>query len=143
MSPETLSTSNRLLKPYDLHVLICTNTRVGPATLPDGTPAPPPKPSCGPLGAEDIRAELKTWLYAEVRNRPALAGKLKIRLNASGCLDFCKKGIVVALYPQSEFLLFVRNTPESIQDVKNHLLEKLDEFEKTFAVKTDASPTSR
>lgn len=132
MSAETLPNQNLLLKPFDLHVLVCTNTRVGPATLPDGSPAPPPKPSCGPLGAEEIRAELKTWLYNEVKSRPTLAGKIKIRLNGSGCLDFCKKGIVVAIYPQSDFMLFVKNTPESIQDVKNRVLEKLAEFEKSL-----------
>ena len=50
----------------------------------------------------------------------------------SSCLDFCKKGIVVAIYPQSDFMLFVKNTPESIQDVKNRVLEKLAEFEKSL-----------
>jgi (2Fe-2S) ferredoxin len=118
-----------LQKPFDLHLLVCTNTRVAAAALPDGTPAPPPKQSCGPLGGDNVRAELKAWLHSEIRSRPQLNGKVTVRVNGSGCLDFCKKGIVVAVYPQSEFMLFVKNTPESIQDVKNQVLSKLKELE--------------
>lgn len=111
--------------PYDLHVIVCTNTRAGAASGHQ-----PVKQSCGPLGAEEIRAELKTWLYAEVKNRPSLNGKVKIRVNGSGCLDFCKQGIVVAIYPQSEFMLFVKNSAESIALVKSQILAKLAELEK-------------
>ena len=118
-----------LMKPFDLHVLVCTNTRTAPPPPADGTPAPPLKQSCGPRGAEEIRAELKTWLYNEVKSRPALAARVKIRVNGSGCLDFCKKGIVVALYPQSEFILFVKNTSESVMAVKSQIRAKLDELE--------------
>lgn len=123
-------TDSVLIKPFDLHVLVCTNTRATPPANPDGTSSAPVKQSCGPLGAEEIRAELKSWLYNEVKSRPSLAGKVKIRVNGSGCLDFCKKGIVIALYPQSEFMLFVKNTPDSVQAVKTQILAKLAEFEK-------------
>lgn len=124
------SNDSVLIKPFDLHVLVCTNTRVTPPPNPDGSPSAPVKQSCGPMGAEEIRAELKGWLYNEVKSRPSLAGKVKIRVNGSGCLDFCKKGIVIALYPQSEFMLFVKNTPDSVQAVKAQILAKLNEFEK-------------
>ena len=123
------SPTELLNKPFDLHVLVCTNTRPTPPPNADGTAAPPMKQSCGPLGAENIRAELKSWLHGEVRARPSLAGKINVRVNGSGCLDFCKKGIVVALYPQSEFMLFVKNTPASIADVKNQIRAKLIELE--------------
>lgn len=125
-----------LKKPFDLHVLVCTNTRVQAIALPDGTPAPPAKQSCGPLGAEEIRAELKTWLHSEIKGRPKLNGRIRTRVNGSGCLDFCKKGIVVALYPQSEFLCFVKNTAASVEGVKNQIRSKLDELE-NFSTGTD------
>lgn len=124
-SPSTLETA---IKPFDLHVLVCTNTRVAPAALPGETPLPP-KASCGPLGAENVRAELKTWLHTELKNHPRLIGKVRVRVNGSGCLDFCKKGIVVAIYPQSEFLFFVKNTEDSIAAVKAQLVTKLNELE--------------
>ena len=86
----------RKTKPYDLHVLVCTNTRANSE-----------KKSCGPLGAETVREELKEWLRAEVAKRtPAsdfvntsvkpLKGRAKCRVNGSGCLDFCSNGIVIA-----------------------------------------------
>ena len=125
-----VSSLETILKPFDLHVLVCTNTRIASGGFnTDGTPSPPAKQSCGPLGAEDIRAELKAWLFSEIRNRPALNGRIKTRVNGSGCLDFCKKGIVIAIYPQSEFTFFVKNTTASIAQVKANLLLKLDELE--------------
>lgn len=117
-----------IIKPYDLHVLVCTNVRTAAPSL-DGKPAAPAKASCGPLGADAIRAELKTWLYEVVKKRPQLAERVKIRVNGSGCLDFCKKGIVIAVYPQSEFMFFVKNSADSINEVKAKLLARLTELE--------------
>ncbi len=115
-----MSNSVEVLKaPYTLHVLVCTNTRTEPAG----------KPSCGPLGGDNVRAELKKWLHEEVSGRPRLSGKIKVRVNGSGCLDFCKRGIVVAIYPANEFLLFVKNDLHSIATVKDEILKKLAELE--------------
>lgn len=130
------STTESLIKPFDLHVLVCTNTRVAPPALPDGTPAPPPKQSCGPLGADVIRADLKAWLHSELKSRAKIAGHVRVRVNGSGCLDFCKKGIAIAIYPQSEFLLFVKNTPESIADVKERIRAQLDLLEQSLDAPT-------
>ncbi|MDX9730979.1 MAG: (2Fe-2S) ferredoxin domain-containing protein [Bdellovibrionales bacterium] len=110
-------------RPFNLHVLVCTNAR-----------APGEKQSCGPLGAETIRAELKSWLRDEMIARPNLKGKIKVRVNGSGCLDFCKQGIVLAVYGFNEtalgdFLLHVKNTPEDIETVKAKIRAHLDEFE--------------
>lgn len=102
--------------PYDLHVLVCTNTRG------EGQ-----KKSCGPLGADALRADLKEWLKAEIQSRPRAATKLKARVNASGCLDFCSKGIAVAIYPQSQFLLNVSST--STEEIKSRLKLELDRLE--------------
>jgi hypothetical protein len=111
------------MRPYDLHLMICTNTR-GPTA--DGKP---PKQSCGPLGAEFIRADLKDWLKAEITRRPKLNGRYRARVNGSGCLDFCAKGIVLALYPEGEFLLLLQNSANDLSAIKARLSKKLDEAE--------------
>jgi (2Fe-2S) ferredoxin len=106
--------------PYDLHVLVCTNTRANIE-----------KKSCGPLGAEEIRAELKEWLKAEVEKRKltltATTPPIKCRVNGSGCLDFCSKGIAIAIYPFGEFLLNVDKS--NLGDIKANLTKRLDLIE--------------
>lgn len=106
----------KLTKPFDIHVLICTNTR------PEGQ-----KQSCGPLGADSLRAEIKEWLRAELKARPSLASQTKARVNGSGCLDFCAKGIALAIYPQGDFLLGLRGTDS--ETVKSQLRSALDKME--------------
>lgn len=107
--------------PFNLHVFVCTNTR-----------PPGGKESCGPQGAEALRADLKDWLKTEFAARPGLTGKVKARLNGSACLDFCSKGIAVAVYPQRDLILNVKpsSDPNAIQKVKTQLRQYLDELEK-------------
>lgn len=67
------------------HLLVCTNAR-DPATG---------KPSCGMNGAARLREQIKV----AVKER-GLKGKVKV--TASGCLDFCPaEGCVVAFYPEN------------------------------------------
>lgn len=100
-------------KPYLIHVLVCTNSR------PDGL-----KKSCGPLGADTLRTELKDWLNAELQSRPWLKEKVRVRVNGSGCLDFCAKGIAVAIYPDADFVLNARTG--DAEEIKLLLSKKLD-----------------
>lgn len=107
--------------PYDLHILVCTNTRANPE-----------KKSCGPLGAEELRAELKDWLKVESEKRKlqvpqASTSPIKCRVNGSGCLDFCSKGIAIAIYPFGEFLLNVDKS--NLTDIKANLTKRLDQIE--------------
>lgn len=107
--------------PFDLHVLVCTNTRANSE-----------KKSCGPLGADEIRAELKEWLKGEVSRRNLSASlpidqSIKCRVNGSGCMDFCAKGIAIAIYPFGEFLLNVDKS--NLQDIKDQLLNRLDQIQ--------------
>lgn len=111
-------------RPFDLHVMICTNTRTPSA---DGKPV---KQSCGPLGGDLLRGELKEWLRNEILSRPKLQGKFRARVNGSGCLDFCTKGIAMAIYPEGEFLLSVQNTETDREAIKALLTKKLDEAER-------------
>lgn len=106
--------------PYDLHVLVCTNTRTSAE-----------KKSCGPLGADEIRAELKEWLKGEVERRKltqtsTVTPAIKCRVNGSGCLDFCSKGIAIAIYPFGEFLLNVDKS--NLGDIKANLTKRLDQI---------------
>lgn len=107
--------------PYDLHVLVCTNSRANAE-----------KKSCGPLGADELRAELKDWLKKEVDRRKlmvphAATPPIRCRVNGSGCLDFCSKGIAIAIYPFGEFLLNVEKS--NLQDIKANLVRRLDQIE--------------
>lgn len=90
---------------YDLHVFVCTNRR-------ENTP----RPSCGNMNSEALRAQLKTWLSQRIKTDPTTA-HLRVRVNSAGCLDYCEQGIAVAVYPMGEMHLQV-NSPESVEDLK-------------------------
>lgn len=90
---------------YQCHVFICTNERkLGAA-----------RECCAHKGAEELRQSLKQWASAKY-------GK-KVRINSSGCLDFCEKGIAAVVYPQSEwhFLLNIEN----LETLKKSIEEKM------------------
>ena len=67
---------------YKTHVFVCTNEKKGNACSADG---------------EKIRRELKEW----AKDNPDW--KKRIRINNSGCLDRCKEGAAVAIYPQNKW----------------------------------------
>lgn len=124
--------------PFALHVLVCTNSR-------PITPGEKQKASCGPLGAEEVRVQLKAWLHEQIQIRakltPGLGTAVKLRVNGSGCLDFCKKGIAIAVYPKGDFTLFVKNDEESLRLVKAQLSERLDEIEVQVRSAAAGAPT--
>ena len=93
---------------YDLHVFVCTNKREGST-----------RPSCGNMDSENLRAQLKTWLGQRVKNDPK-AADLRVRVNASGCLDYCEQGIAVAIYPVGDFHLHAQS-PDSIESLKEKI----------------------
>ena len=68
---------------YACHVFVCTNKKDGG------------KECCADKGAAKLRDELKAWAKEKY-------GK-KVRINASGCLDFCAKGIATVIYPSGEW----------------------------------------
>ena len=69
--------------PFDHHVFVCTNRRT------DGHP----RGSCAARGSEALRDALK----AVVKE----AGIPGVRINGSGCLDFCAPGPVVVDPPRN------------------------------------------
>lgn len=63
---------------FKAHLFICTNS--------------PDRPGkCGHKGSEELRQALKT----------EFKGRADVRINASGCLGFCERGIAAVMYPQA------------------------------------------
>lgn len=84
-------------KPYDKHIFICCNTKA------DGT-------GCGPKGGDQLRDKLKKQVIEK--------GLHKVRVNKSGCMDFCDNGIAVAIYPEGKFLLDVKADELNFNDLE-------------------------
>ena len=109
------------VKPYDLHVFVCTNQK------PEG------KQSCQPKGAEEVLRQLKEWekAYKERAQSGSSTGDPspknlpRIRVNKSGCLNFCSRGVAVAVYPKGDFCLQIEATETSVQKVVQRLEEHL------------------
>lgn len=99
-----MSETKRAKNLYECHVFVCTNKRDGG------------RESCADKGANELRDQLKKWAKEKYGR--------KVRINASGCLDFCEKGIVSVIYPQGEWLMNL--TTQSLDDLKAAISEKLD-----------------
>ena len=69
-------------KNYEAHLFVCTNSRETGE-------------SCSQKGSLELREAVKKACQDPERH---LHGK--VRINASGCLGQCEKGIVAVLYPQ-------------------------------------------
>lgn len=74
------------MEKYKAHLFICTNDR-----------GPEGKMSCGRRGSQKLRDEVK----ALCRDKK-LEG---VRVNNSGCLGPCERGISTVIYPQGEWKL--------------------------------------
>jgi predicted metal-binding protein len=70
---------------YKCHLFICTNTKEKGS-------------SCGLKDAAALRIELKKRLEEKYPDKKHL-----FRINASGCLGQCEKGIAAVCYPSGEW----------------------------------------
>lgn len=70
-------------KDFQFHLFVCTNSRDG-------------KESCAQKGSVELRDKTKE-LCRE------LASKAHLRINSSGCLGRCEKGIAAVLYPEGKW----------------------------------------
>jgi (2Fe-2S) ferredoxin len=77
---------------YKNHLFVCTNS-------------PGKEGKCGSKGAENLRSSLKEKCRTEF-------GK-DVRVNASGCLGYCEKGIAAVIYPKGEWFLELKETDET------------------------------
>lgn len=90
------------------HLFICVNDRGEGA-----------KESCARKGAQDLRDRVKTLCFE--RGFP----KGSYRINNSGCLGPCERGISAVLYPKGEWIL--DNTPEDAEKLVNLVEQALKE----------------
>lgn len=88
---------------FKVHVFVCTNKKEG-------------KACCADKDAEKFRSELKAW------SRENPEWRKRIRVNASGCLDRCKEGIAIAIYPQN---IWLTQVSESDMDEVKKLITNL------------------
>lgn len=75
---------------FKAHLFVCTNDRGAGAR----------RESCGPKGADALRGKVKEMCKAR--------GIKGVRINSSGCLDQCERGMVAVLYPQGEWFEDIR-----------------------------------
>ncbi len=69
----------------EAHLFVCTNTKEKGA-------------SCGAKGSVELRNALKNMCQDDARGWHG-----RVRVNASGCLGRCEKGITAVLYPKGQW----------------------------------------
>src|SRR4051794_18166945 len=89
------------MPPYRQHIFVCTNRRD-----PDD-----PRGDCGSKGGEEVQKRFKEEL-----GRRGL--KAEVRANQSGCLDACKHGISVVVYPEGVWYggIRVEDVPRIVEE---------------------------
>ncbi|MCM2282044.1 MAG: (2Fe-2S) ferredoxin domain-containing protein [Bdellovibrionaceae bacterium] len=90
----------------DAHLFVCTNVKANGEC-------------CGAKGAAELRDQLK-----QVSRDPASGWGKRVRVNNSGCLGHCEKGIVAVLYPQGQWFMNLTSAdvPKLVEAV-NHALK--------------------
>jgi (2Fe-2S) ferredoxin len=89
---------------YERHVFFCCNQRE------EG------KACCNDHGAR----ELRDYAKAQVKQL-GLNGPGKVRVNNAGCLDRCKEGPVLVVYPEAVWYTYV-DTDDIDEIVREHLV---------------------
>lgn len=84
--------------PYRQHLFVCTNRR----------DPNDPRGDCGSKGGEALQKRFKEELAER-----GLKGD--VRANAAGCLDACKQGIAVVVYPEGVW--YARVTEDDVSEI--------------------------
>ncbi len=92
---------NKTIPTPKLHLFICTNS-------------PDKEGRCGHKGSENLKKEVKMAC--------SQFGK-EVRINSSGCLGQCEKGIAAVLYPQGKW--FFNHTAEDKDFFTNLITEEI------------------
>lgn len=87
---------------YLRHAFICAHER------PDGAA----RPSCGPKGSMELMRKLKQTVRE--------SGRKDLRVQKSGCLDFCEFGPTCVVYPDGAW--YALTDDDALEAVLNHLL---------------------
>lgn len=85
---------------FKTHVFVCTN-------------APGKEGKCGSKNSDNLRAKAKELCHEKY-------GKGSVRVNSSGCLGFCEKGITAVIYPEGKWHFNLTENSES------QLMEAID-----------------
>lgn len=90
---------------YKCHLFVCTNTKEKGQ-------------SCGPKESAAIRLELKKTIEEKYSDKKDL-----FRINASGCLGLCEKGVAAVCYPSGEWKTGItkESLPELVSWVSNQI----------------------
>jgi (2Fe-2S) ferredoxin len=99
-----LSKKQKQMSVYERHIFVCTNRR-DPQN---------PKGSCAHSGSEQILDKFKK----EIHERGL---KTRMRANSSGCLDCCKNGPAVVVYPEGVWYR-VPTEADAQEIIEQHLL---------------------
>lgn len=84
---------------YKVHLFICTNQRDKGAC-------------CAGRGSAQLRDAVKK------RCKQVLGEKaVDVRVNASGCLGHCEKGIVAVLYPEGKWFFDLKNDERTVENL--------------------------
>ncbi|MBK9294719.1 MAG: (2Fe-2S) ferredoxin domain-containing protein [Oligoflexia bacterium] len=83
------------------HIFVCTNFKET-------------GDSCGAKGASQLRDQLKANCAQEL-----VEFKGQFRVNASGCLGHCEKGINAVLYPNAKWFFGLK--PDDVELLKSEL----------------------
>jgi len=89
---------------YEQHVFICGHER------PDGAA----RPSCRNRGSLELLSAIKAAARDE--------GLANIRIQKSGCLDFCENGIACVVYPNGTW--YRLNTELDIKSLIQHIKDR-------------------
>ncbi len=90
---------------YQAHLFVCTNRRSNGK-------------DCFSKGGESLRTKLKGWCRAQ-------GLQSEVRVNSSGCLDACERGIVAVNYPSGEWLEALTDTPEGEERLRQSIRNAL------------------
>ena len=83
---------------FKKHLFVCTNRRENGK-------------SCADAGGAEIRDALKT----------KCKGLDEVRVNASGCLGFCERGVVAVIYPEAKWFFDLKNDSKTVENMIVHV----------------------
>ncbi len=104
-SPQKIDQAQSSQQNYEAHMFVCTNS-------------PDKEGKCGHKGGHELRMKLRELVLQQD------AWKDRVRVNASGCLGACEKGITVVIYPQAQW--YYLQTTEDVQSLFQELKKLVD-----------------
>ncbi len=93
---------------YKCHLFICTNSKEKGS-------------SCGPKLSATLRTELKKRMDEKYPDKKAL-----FRINASGCLGQCEKGIACVSYPSGQWMNHLTYSENDLDRLEAFVLSELE-----------------